>query len=132
MFDYFSEDDNSDRMPNKDAVDRMQERPRFYLKEALEYDKQYVNKILNHENLSIKDKVNIADVVSYLSNELLNTTETTKSFEDFTIEIMGREWFDNMIAKWLQRKNNEMAAKLNCPELFNPKGIFFMKPKDDE
>lgn len=133
MKNYFDHDPDAVRPePNEDYWERTENRPRAgTLQTISEYDRQYVNRILNYDLLTEADRQNIADVLNFYMYELEETREITKSFEDFIMEVMGTEWFDNMTAAWLRRKNNELAAKWGMPELLNNKGVFFIDPKND-
>lgn len=127
MTNYF---DFDDRPWNDDTCDREQERSRFSLKDATEYDEKLFNKILNKDTLTDADKYNLASILTWYTAELMNHMETTKSFEEFTIEVNGKEWFDNMARAWLRRKSVEMAKNWGCPELANTKGVYFVDGED--
>ncbi len=118
---YFDFDDRPD---NDDTYERYENRPRTALKEALDYDINMLNDILNKRDLECADKYNIASMFSQCVNEYLNSSQTSKDFEEFLIEVMGKEWYDNMITKWLARKSRKWAKDLNCPELADNKGIY--------
>ena len=128
MKNYF---DFDDRPINDDTCDRFENRSRFSLQDAVNYDKEYVNRILNKANLDDADRYNIASAFNETAETLLATTQDSKSFEEFMIEVMGKKWYENLIAKWLQRKTNELAKNWNCPELRNNKGIYLYNPNED-
>lgn len=128
MTDYF---DFDDRLYNDDTCDRETERPRSTLKAALEYDKNLFKRILNYPSIEEADKYNLASMYEWAAYELSSTTETTKWFEDFLIEVNGREWFDSMMSAWLRRKSVEIAKNWGCPELSNTKGVYFYKDGEE-
>ena len=127
MIDYY---DTDDRPMNDETYERMENRPMFLLREALEFDRELFNRILNKPFLTGADKYNLASMFAQCSYEYAESTQTSKSFEDFLIEVNGKEWFDNMMRGYLQRQNREFAKKLNCPELANNKGIYLYSPGD--
>lgn len=124
MKDYY---DTDDRPVNDDTIDRFENRSRISLKDALGYDKDLLNRILNKDKLDEADKYNIASMYAECNYQYLECNNTHKEFEDFVIEVLGQETYNNLTSKWLQRKNNEMAKAMGCPELFNGKGIYFLK-----
>lgn len=133
MRNYFDDSWDAERPEyNDDYCERAENRPAYSLEEATEYDKEFVNKILNYDILTDSDKQNIADTMSWYMHQLAETTEITKSFEDFCIEVMGEEWHRNMANSWLRRKNNELAAKMGLPELYNSAGIFLIMPGEEK
>lgn len=129
MKDYF---DFEDRMENEDTYMRLEERSRYSLDDATEYDYNFLNMILNKDVLTEEDKYNIASVCGGYMYELQDTTKTTKSFEDFTIEVMGQEWFNNISGKWLARKSREMAKHFGMPEMADNRNIIMFDPGDKE
>lgn len=131
MRNYF---DFDDRPINDDTIDREENRSRFYLSEALEYDRKYINRILNKSELLDADRFNISSVVSLLSFEFEDSAKTSKEFEEFLIEVNGKEWYDNMSRAFMQRKMNEFALNVGAPEMFNGRGmyLFNMGESDEE
>ena len=129
MRNYFDMDIDKRVGENNRCIKRMNEKPRSSLHDAVEYDIGYVNEILNEKGISISDRQNIADVVSWLAAQLINTNDTERSFEKFLIGVMGEDWYQDMIAKWLQLIGNEMAEKLNCKELYRPTTVYYVKPE---
>lgn len=131
MEDYFNNEFIDDH-ENDDTFRRWKERPYTTLSEAIEYDQNYINQILNYPKLSDGDKCNIARTVKMICFELLEMTAASASFESFIEEVIGEESFNNITAKWIQRKANQFAAKTGCIELFNDCGLYFYNPNDDE
>ena len=127
MKDYF---DFEDRMENDDTYERYENRSQWSLKDAIDYDYDFLNKILNKDVLDDADKYNIASVAGSYMFQFKDHVETTKSFEDFTIEVMGQEWFNNMSGKWLARKSREMAKHFGMPEMADNRNIIMFKPED--
>ncbi len=127
MIDYY----NTDDCPmNDETYERLEGRPRFSLQEALKFDRELFNRILNKPLISGADKYNLASMFAQSSYEYAESTKTNKEFEDFLIEVNGREWFDNMVSAYLQRQNRKLAKTLNCPELTNNKGIYLYPPEN--
>lgn len=127
MTDYYNTDD---RPMNEDTYDRMENRSRFSLQAALDYDRELVNKILNKQTLTKADRYNLAGIVAQCTYEYLESTKISKEFEDFLIEVNGKEWYDNMMHGYLQRQSRELAKKLKCPELANNQGLYLLNPED--
>lgn len=129
MNDYF---DFEDRVMNEDTAMRFEHRPNRDLADAIEYDMIFVNILLNKTILDEADKYNIASVLDQAFRMLYDTTVITKEFEDFTIEVMGKEWHSNLTAKWLQRRTNAIAKQWNMPQMINNMGNYLYIQNKDE
>lgn len=127
MTDYYNTDD---RPMNDDTYDRMENRSRFSLKDALEYDQELFNKILNKPMLTGADKYNLAAIFAQCSSEYMESAKISKEFEEFLIEVNGKGWYDNMMRSYLQRQGRDIAKRLNCPELANNKGLYLYRPEE--
>ena len=129
MTDYF---DFEDRVENEDTYERLENRPRFDLKEAIDYDYAFLNKILNKDHLEASDRYNIASVTGGYMFQFQDQMKTMKSFEEFTIEVMGKEWFDNLCSKWLARKSRDIAKQFGMPEMADNRNIIMFNPGEDK
>ncbi len=128
MTDYF---DFEDRIENDDTYERYENRPNWSLSEAIDYDYTFLNKILNKAVLEPSDKYNIASIAGSYMWLFQDHVATTKSFEEFTIEVMGKEWFNNMTSKWLARKSRELAKHFGMPEMADNRNIIMFKPGEE-
>ena len=124
MRDYF---DFSDRIENEDTYERYENRSRFDLDDAIDYDYGFINKIMNKGILDDSDKYNITEVLGWYIHELKSVCDTTKSFDEFTHEVMGDEWYTNMTSKWLARKSREWAKEFGVPEMGDNRNIIMFK-----
>ena len=114
---------------NDDTYDRMENRSRFSLQDALEYDQELFNRILNKPLLTGADKYNLAAIFAQCASEYMESSKISKDFEEFLVEVNGKEWYDSMMKSYLQRQSREMSKNLNCPELANNKNLYFYDPK---
>ncbi len=131
MRDYF-DFDIEDVPDNDDTWERFEHRSRFSLKEILDYDRDFINRILNREKLTEADRYNVTRVIAEHFFHYLDSTMTLKGFEEFLIEVNGREWHDSMMKAWLRRKGAEMARNTGCPEFMPEGGAFFYDPDGEE
>ena len=129
MKDYF---DFMERIENEDTYERMENRSRYDLNQAIDYDYGFINKLLNKGELSDPDKYNIAAVVGWYMSQFLDTCNTTKSFDDFIQEVMGDEWYSNMTSKWLARMSREMAKQFGMPEMADNRNIIMFNKGEDK
>ena len=126
---YFS--DNYKKV-NQNTMYRLGHRSRFSLDEALDFDKKMLNQILNTQNIGEADRFNIASIYQNVADEYLNTCATSKEFEEFLIEVNGKEWCDNMMKKYLARKSRQLAKDWNCPSIANTEGVYIYNNKEDD
>ena len=128
MTNYF---DYENRIENEDTYERLENRSRFDLRAAGEYDMGFVNKILNKSELDASDKYNIADVISWYMYQLQEVCDTSKSFDEFTHQVMGDEWYNNMMSKWLARQSREWAKAAGMPEMADNRNIILFKGDEE-
>ena len=125
--DYF-EVEEVDVPENEDTRIHYENKPRTTVGDMINYEREFINKLLNKPALEEADKYIVADIVESLCFQLYTLNESSKSFDEFTEQVMGKEWHDNMMAKWFQRLNNAFAEKVGCPEMMNNKGIYLVMP----
>lgn len=108
---------------NDDINEWYENRPRMgTLKDVAEYDKTYVTNILAADNIPEGDRAVIASCILDWMDKAIGSNNVSKSFEEFLIEVHGRDWFDKMVAAWLGRESAELAREWGCPELM-PKNL---------
>lgn len=127
--DYFEFEDAPE---NEDTKIHYEHEPRTSIGDMINYEREFINKLLNKPTLEEADKYIISGIVESICFNLYTLNESAKSFDEFTEQVMGREWHDNIMAKWLQRMNNAFAEKVGCPELMNNKGIYLVMPGEEE
>jgi len=79
------------------------------LEELINFDKEFLNRIFNYDELSDADRANVARVFSDVSWLLLETNSILKSLENFLIEKNGKEWYYCLVAdmnKWKETKQH--------------------------
>lgn len=106
-------------------VDIMQGRSRFSLKDALEFDQKYVNKLLNGE-ITEAVKYQIASIHGRVCAEHLDTNTTAKSFDDFLRERLGEKKYYQYTREWLNEQGNQFFMSAGMPEMMKPSTIYRM------
>lgn len=94
----------------------VENRSRFFLKDALEFDKSFVNELLNKDNLSKVEKHWITSMHNRTCEEFLESNETSKSFEKFVQERLGKKKYEKLVAEWLKMRGNEFFQRTGMEE----------------
>ena len=102
------------------------------MKDALDFDRAFVNEILNKDSLSKVDKHWIASMHNRACSEYLESTQTSKSFEEFVKERLGKKTYDKLVNELLQRQGNEFFQRTGMEEEMKPSAIYFMGMNDEE
>lgn len=87
------------KLENKDTCDREQEKPKGTLQEAQEYDKKFVNRILNKPIPTEADKYNIARVIEWYDYWLTLMTKAASGLTKENIGLRMKEFEDRINAK---------------------------------
>lgn len=110
-------------------------RPRYQtLEEALNFDKEFINKLLNLDDLAENEaaKAMIAEIHDRTVFEFTQTNEIAKSFDDFIQERLGDEKYNRLIMEYLQRQGNEFFQGVGMEEMMKPGAIYLFKPEQEE
>lgn len=107
-------------------------RSRFSLEDALNFDKKFVNDLLNKDKLSKVEKHWIASMHNRVCEEYLDHCKTSKSFDEFIQERLGEKKYKQLVGEWLQRQGNEFFQRVGMEEEMKPSAIYFMGIGDEE
>lgn len=102
------------------------------LEELVDINEKFVNKILNKKHLTEADKYNLSGVVTELGYHLMSLNEVSVAYDKLTHEVMGDEWYANMVKKVMQRLGNAFFDRVGAPELKNNSGVYVYKPGEDD
>lgn len=84
------------KLENKDTCEREQEKPQRSLKDAQEYDKKFVNRILNKPILTEADKYNVARVIEWYDYWLTMMTSAAENLTKDNIGLRMKEFEDRL------------------------------------
>ena len=98
---------------NADTYDREENKPRTTIKEAADYDKRFVNRILNKTIPTEADKYNIARVVEWFDYELREINDTAVAFERIVRETLGEDVYEALTKKYLDEKMKAFEDRIN-------------------
>ena len=125
-YDDFYEQLNEAEIKEDNAIECevMQNRPRYStLEDALNYDKEYVNKLLNKDKLSKVEKHWIASFHNKVCYEYVDSNKTIKSWEDFLQDRLGDK-YEQLIKEWLQMCDNEFFQRVGMDEQMKPSAVY--------
>lgn len=102
------------------------ERPRYgTLEDALNHDAETIKRLLKGHDKEKSQAIN--EIVQHIIYEYLDSTKTSKDFEDFSIRYLGKDKYDEVVRMWLKEKGNQFANQVGMPELVRPMAIFMTK-----
>lgn len=110
----------------------MMNRPRYSLEAALDFDKSFVNQLLNKEDLDKVDKHWIASMLNRTIEEYKDSNRTSKSFDDFLQGRLGEEKYMQYVNEWLRERENEFFQRAGMEEQMKPSAIYFMDIGEEE
>ena len=137
--DYYDSDKYYDSLTDEENYEHMEleykvgeGRSRFSLEDALDFDRKFVNELLNKESLSKVEKHWIASMHNRVCEEYLDSCRTSKSFDEFVQERIGQKKYQQLIGEWLRRQNNELFQRVGMEEEMKPSAIYYMGIDDSE
>lgn len=133
MDDYYenlSESENDKHCELEEEV--MSHRSRISLEDALKYDREFVNKLLNKDQLSKVEKHWIASMHNRACEEYLEMNRTSKSFDDFVHERLGDKKYQKLVSEWLQMQGNEFFHRAGMDKELKPGAVYFMNMEEEE
>lgn len=114
----------------------MQHKSRFSLNDAVQFDKDYVNELLNKDYKDPAEseaaKYMIASIIDGLAFTLLDSNETANSWDQFLQERLGPKKYSKYIGEWLQRQGNEFFNRVGMPEEMKPSAIYLFEKEEDD
>lgn len=112
----------------------MMNRSRFSLKDALNFDKKFINNLLKNDRLSKVQKHWIASMHNRVCEEYLDSNNTSKSFEEFLQERLGKAKYEKLVSEWLRQQGNEFFQRVGMEEEMKPSSIYLlnMEIEDEE
>lgn len=123
--------DNLEKM----RIENLANRPRMgTLEEAYDYDEEYLNTLLNLEDLGENEaaKAMIASLHERAVYDLINANEIACSWDEFLRDRLSEEKYNKLMSEWLQMKGNEFSQKVGLEDEMKPASIYYFNPQADE
>jgi hypothetical protein len=115
-----------------DDVKRLiEERPYGSVGEALDFDLTMINEILNRENLEECDRRTIACIFMRNTEEFRLFIRGAREWEDFLIEVLGKEKVNNLNKAYFKRQIREINKKFGIPETVAGSGVIRFNPREE-
>ena len=116
---------------SEDTESWWRDRPRMgTLADALEYDKKFINQLLNRGDEPAKAA--IAYIVEYDLWECVENNKVNKSFSDFMQAFYGEKKFAACMHAWLTKEGNEFWARAGMPQEQKPISTILLMPNDED
>ena len=141
MRDYydFDEDESVDFADEKEfakmKAETFENRPRYgTLEDAFDYDEEYVNYLLNLEDLGENEaaKAMIACLHERAVCQLVDLNEISCSWDEFLQARLGEKEYNKLMGQWLQMRGNEFMQKVGLEDEMRPASIYYFNPQADE
>jgi len=109
----------------------LEERPNGNIGEALDFDLTMINEILNRENLEECDRRTIACIFMRNTEEFRLFIRGARKWEDFLIEVLGKEKVNNLNKAYFKRQIREINKKFGVPETVAGSGVIRFDPREE-